>query len=86
MPTCRPSLRIRFRRPPPSGTSPTIGAKGSRPGDPNGRGLPKWSRFALGESYLEYGDSFVQKQELRSAYLDALDAIFAAKRYADSAR
>ncbi len=58
----------------------------AKTGDPKGRGLPKWSRFASGESYLEYGDSFVQKQGLRSAYLDALDAIFAAKRSADSAR
>ncbi|HLF11748.1 MAG TPA: carboxylesterase family protein, partial [Gammaproteobacteria bacterium] len=58
----------------------------AKSGDPNGKGLPKWAPYASGESYLEYGDSFVQKQELRSAYLDALDAIFAAKRYADSAR
>lgn len=55
-------------------------------GDPNRRGLPRWSRFGSDENYLEYGDSFVQKQELRSAYLDALDAIFAVKRSADSAR
>jgi para-nitrobenzyl esterase len=58
----------------------------AKSGDPNGRGLPKWSPFASDESYLEYGDSFVQKQKLRTAHLDALDTIFAAKRSADSAR
>ena len=52
----------------------------AKSGDPNGKGLPKWAPYASGESYLEYGDSFVQKQKLRARYLDALDAIFAAKR------
>jgi para-nitrobenzyl esterase len=53
-------------------------------GDPNGKGLPKWAPYASGESYLEYGDSIVQKQKLRAQYLDALDPIFSAKRDADS--
>jgi para-nitrobenzyl esterase len=48
--------------------------------DPNGPRLPKWARYALGDSYLEYGDSNPQKKELRATYLDALDAIFLAKR------
>jgi len=42
--------------------------------------VPKWTAFASGESYLEYGDSIVQKSKLRAEYFDALDAIFAAKR------
>jgi para-nitrobenzyl esterase len=53
-------------------------------GDPNGKGLPKWTRYASGESYLEYGDSIVQQEKLRSQYLDALDGIFAARRAPDS--
>jgi carboxylesterase type B len=53
-------------------------------GDPNGKGLPKWTPYASGESYLEYGDSIVQKEKLRAQYLDALDGIFAARRTPDS--
>ena len=56
----------------------------AKSGDPNGKGLPKWAPYASGESYLEYGDSIVQKQKLRPQYLDALDPIFSAKRDADS--
>jgi para-nitrobenzyl esterase len=52
----------------------------AKTGNPNGRGLPKWTRYASGESYLEYGDSFVQKAKLRSRYLDCLDEIFSAQR------
>jgi para-nitrobenzyl esterase len=52
----------------------------ARSADPNGKGLPKWTRYASGESYLEYGDSTVHKEQLRSRYLDALDGIFAARR------
>jgi carboxylesterase type B len=54
----------------------------AKSGDPNGKGLPKWAPYASGESYLEYGDSIVQKQQLRPQYLDALDPIFSAKRVA----
>jgi carboxylesterase type B len=54
----------------------------ARTADPNGRGLPKWTPYAPGETYLEYGDSFGQKQKLRDPYLDVLDPIFAAKRAA----
>ena len=45
----------------------------AKKGDPNGRGLPKWTPYASGERYLEYGDSIVQKEKLRAPYLDALD-------------
>ena len=53
-------------------------------GNPNGKGLPKWTPYASGESYLEYGDSIVQKQKLRAQYLDAVDGLFAARRAASS--
>jgi carboxylesterase type B len=52
----------------------------AKTGAPNGKGLPKWAPYAKGESYLEYGDTIVQKQKLRGPYIDALDAIYAAKR------
>ena len=52
----------------------------AKSGDPNGKGLPKWKPFASGESYLEYGDSIVQREKLRAQYLDALDPILARKR------
>ncbi len=51
-------------------------------GDPNGKGLPKWTPYASRESYLEYGDSIAQKQKLRAPYLDVLDGIFTARRIA----
>jgi len=52
----------------------------AKTGAPNGKGLPKWVPYARGESYLEYGDAMVQKQKLREPYLNALDAIYLAKR------
>jgi para-nitrobenzyl esterase len=52
----------------------------AKTGDPNGKGLPKWRPYASGESYLEYGDSIVQKEKLRARPLDVLDGIFAARR------
>jgi carboxylesterase type B len=52
--------------------------------DPNGRGLPKWTRYGSGESYLEYNDSTIQKTKLRSRYLDALDGVFSARRAGES--
>ena len=52
----------------------------AKTGAPNGKGLPKWPRYAVGESYLEYGDAIVQKQKLRAPYLDTLDPIFLARR------
>jgi carboxylesterase type B len=52
----------------------------AKTGEPNGKGLPKWRRYASGESYLEYGDSIASKEKLRAPYLDTLDAIFAVRR------
>jgi para-nitrobenzyl esterase len=52
----------------------------AKTGAPNGKDLPKWAPYSQGESYLEYGDSIVQKQKLRTPYLDALDEIFLARR------
>jgi hypothetical protein len=48
--------------------------------DPNWKELPKWTPYASGESYLEYGDSIVRKENLLARQLNALDQIVAAKR------
>jgi para-nitrobenzyl esterase len=58
----------------------------ARTGVPNGKGLPHWAPYGERENYLEYGDAIVEKQKLRSRYLDALDAIFASKRGEPSAQ
>jgi para-nitrobenzyl esterase len=60
--------------------------KFARTADPNGAGMPKWARYAPGDSYLEFGDSIVQKHELRAPYLDTLDQIFLVKRSAIAER
>jgi para-nitrobenzyl esterase len=57
----------------------------AKTGAPNGKGLPKWARYASGDSYLEYGDAIAQKQKLRAPYLDALDLVFLSKRSRGSA-
>jgi para-nitrobenzyl esterase len=50
-------------------------------GDPNGGDLALWPAFKAGdESYLEFGDTIAIKKELHKARLDALDAIYKAKR------
>ena len=43
-------------------------------------GIAEMARYAPGDSYLDYGDSIVQKHELRAPYLDTLDKIFLVKR------
>jgi para-nitrobenzyl esterase len=52
----------------------------AKTGNPNGKGLPKWTPYASGESCLEYGNSMGMKNKLRATYLDALDVIFDARR------
>lgn len=45
----------------------------AKTGDPNGPGLPAWSRFSTpSERYLELGDQIVAKQGLRTKQLDVL--------------
>jgi para-nitrobenzyl esterase len=50
-------------------------------GNPNGSDLPQWPAFkASDESYLEFGDTIVVKNDLHKARLDALDKIYKEKR------
>jgi para-nitrobenzyl esterase len=44
-------------------------------GDPNGKGLPKWTPYdQKGEPYLELGDAVQTKTHLLKAQLDFLEA------------
>lgn len=52
----------------------------AKTGDPNGPGLPKWPRFADGESYLEFGDRIAAGKALRKTQLDLLSEYSTALR------